>query len=184
MTICTGVRRRTPGAHPRLVKFSCMQRETVASHCPAHSAGLCAPSSGAGARDAYPGRVFGKFLALCQVAGPARCELAGHGRVASRVKRLEVSLIEATTAKIIASGLRPIAEPRWGYKWTCSRTHSSAPRSCTASRPEPAAGSDAGCATRRFAKRDAAKRPRCTGFVIDGLRTLLMLACHADNRFA
>jgi pimeloyl-ACP methyl ester carboxylesterase len=32
--------------------------------------------------------VFGRFLALCQRAGPALCELAGHGHVRSRVKLL------------------------------------------------------------------------------------------------
>jgi TAP-like protein len=33
-------------------------------------------------------RLFAKFMALCQVAGPARCALAGHGPVAPRVERL------------------------------------------------------------------------------------------------
>ncbi len=48
--------------------------------------------------DANP--VFDKFLLLCQSAGPARCDLAGHGSVAPRVRQLFARLRGAPIGKL------------------------------------------------------------------------------------
>ncbi|MGC9992136.1 MAG: alpha/beta fold hydrolase [Candidatus Cybelea sp.] len=44
--------------------------------------------------------VFQKFQSLCQSAGPARCDLAGHGPVAPRVRQLLVRLRRAPIGKL------------------------------------------------------------------------------------
>ncbi|MBV8281155.1 MAG: alpha/beta fold hydrolase [Candidatus Eremiobacteraeota bacterium] len=45
--------------------------------------------------------VFDKFQSLCQNAGPARCDLAGHGPVAPRVRRLMARLRRAPIGNLI-----------------------------------------------------------------------------------
>ena len=44
--------------------------------------------------------VFDKFQSLCQSAGPARCDLAAHGPVAPRVRRLLARLRRAPIGKL------------------------------------------------------------------------------------
>jgi pimeloyl-ACP methyl ester carboxylesterase len=60
-------------------------------------------------------RVFRKFLALCEAAGPDRCALAGHGPVAPRVNRL---LRRLRHAPIPAPSATPPGELTYGEALT------------------------------------------------------------------
>lgn len=60
-------------------------------------------------------RVFRRFLALCEAAGPDRCALAGHGPVAPRVNRL---LRRLRQAPIPAPSATPPGELTYGEALT------------------------------------------------------------------